>query len=170
MNNEGPLAKMIRLWALFGGALLLVIVLLTAINVAGFTANAIARLWGGNFPGLSGYEDAVTLFVGVAGLSLFPYCQLTNGHAAVDVFMEKAPVWANRFIAVLSAGLVVILALYLSYMLVQGTLQIRADGIETPGLGWPVWIFLPSAVISCLLWALAAASQFVTHVRGVDGI
>jgi TRAP-type C4-dicarboxylate transport system permease small subunit len=152
----GPILKrLISLWALFGGALLLLIVLATAINAAGFTANTIARTWGGYVPGLPGYEDGVTMLVGVAGLAMFPYCQLHGGHAAVDVFMQKAPALANRMVTIISGLLVIAVALTMAVMLVYGTLEVRSDNVETAVLGWPVWIFMPFAVVSCILWAIA---------------
>lgn len=149
------LQKLIALWALLGGALILVVVVLTAINAAGFTANFITRIWGSNVPGLPGYEDAVTMFIGVAALSMFPYCQMTRGHAAVDVFMEHAPPWANHFVDLISKVLVCALALFLAYMLIQGVGETRGDRVETAVLGWPVWGFMATSVISCVLWALA---------------
>lgn len=161
--------RIITLWALFGGVLLLLIVLATAVNAAGFTANAIARSWGGTVSGLPGYEDAVTMLVGVAGLAMFPYCQLHGGHAAVDVFMQKAPKWANRAVSVLSGLAVVAIALGLAYMLTVGTLETRSDNTETAVLGWPVWIFMPTAVISCVLWALAAILETFPTTGAHDG-
>lgn len=156
MSLREGLTKLITSWALFGGVLLLLIVAGTTINALGFTANAIARSWGGNVPGLPGYEDAVTMLIGVAGLAMFPYAQLHGAHAAVDVVMQNAPAALNRGISVLSAFLVVAVALFLAVMLVNGTLETRSDNVETTVLGWPVWIFMPTAVFSCVLWALAA--------------
>jgi TRAP-type C4-dicarboxylate transport system permease small subunit len=155
MRVSAILKRLVGLWALFGGALLLLIVLATAINAAGFTANTIARAWGGYVPGLPGYEDAVTMLVGVAGLAMFPYCQLHGGHAAVDVFMQKAPALANQVVKVISGLLVIAVALTMAVMLVYGTLEVRSDNVETAVLGWPVWVFMPFAVVSCVLWALA---------------
>ena len=155
MLTKKPLERLITLWALLGGFLLLLIVLITAINAAGFSLNTVAKLFGRNFPGLPGYEDAVTLFVGIAALAMFPYCQLHSGHAVVDVFMQKAPSWLNKFIRNLSALLTILLACFFAYMLLQGVDQLRNDNVETTVLGWPVWPFAASAVISCLLWALA---------------
>lgn len=147
--------RAIKLWALFGGGVLLLIVLATALNAGGFAANIVARSWGGYVPGLPGYEDAVTMLVGVAGLAMFPYCQLHGGHAAVDVFMQKAPASANRLAAIISGILIIVVALTMAVMLVYGTIEVRSDNTETAVLGWPVWIFMPFAIVSCILWALA---------------
>lgn len=148
--------RCIGLWALCGGALLVVIVVATAINAAGFAANMVARLWGGSVSGLPGYEDAVTMLVGVAALAMFPYCQLHGGHAVVDMFMQKAPGWVNRGVDVVSALLMAAVGALMAAMLVLGTIEMRADNTETPVLAWPVWIFMPAGVVSCALWALAA--------------
>lgn len=150
------LIKAITGWALMGGGLLLLIVAASALNAAGFTANAVARMFGGTVSGLPGYEDAVTLFVGVAGLAMFPYAQLHRAHAAVDTFMQNAPDWANRAVFVTSSLLVAGVALAMGYMLTLGTVEVRADRVETTVLGWPVWVFMPFAVVSCILWAAAA--------------
>lgn len=163
------LKRFISLWALFGGALLLLIVLATAINAAGFTANTIARSWGGYVPGLPGYEDAVTMLVGVAGLAMFPYCQLHGGHAAVDVFMQKAPALANRVVTIISGLLVIAVALTMAVMLVYGTLEVRSDNVETAVLGWPVWVFMPFAVLSCILWALAGFLETFGSEHSANG-
>lgn len=159
------LTKAITGWALMGGVLLLIIVAATAVNAAGFTANMVARIWGGSVSGLPGYEDAVTMLVGVAALAMFPYAQLHLAHAAVDTFMQKAPRWANRGVDVLSALLIAVIALAMAYMLTLGMLDVREDRVETTVLGWPVWVFMPSAVVSCVLWAAAA----LLNLRAANG-
>ncbi len=163
------LIRLIHGWALLGGALLLLIVVVTAINAAGFTANAVARTWGGNVSGLPGYEDAVQMLVGVAAFMMFPHAQLYRAHAAVDVVMQHAPAWANRSVAILSGIVLAVLLVWMAWMLAQGTLQVRADRVETTVLGWPVWIFMPFAVISCLLWAVAAILDIVAPAETPDG-
>lgn len=169
MSVKNLLIRLITGWALFGGALLLVIVVLTAINTAGFTANAVARTWDGYVSGLPGYEDAVQMLVGVAALMMFPYAQLHRAHAAVDVVMQQAPAWANRGVTILSGIVLAILLVWMAWMLTQGTLQMRGDRTETTVLGWPVWIFMPFAVISCLLWAVAAIIDVVAPVETTNG-
>jgi TRAP-type C4-dicarboxylate transport system permease small subunit len=169
MSFAKVFSGIVSAWALLGGALLLMIVVATAINAAGFTANAVARSWGGSVPGLPGYEDGVTMLIGVAALAMFPYCQLHRGHAAVDIFMQKAPDWANRAVEVLSACLMAAVAMTMAFMLIQGTLEVRGDNVETAVLGWPVWIFMPPAVVSCVLWSMAAIVPLVFGGEPSDG-
>jgi TRAP-type C4-dicarboxylate transport system permease small subunit len=109
------------------------------------------------------------MLVGVAALAMFPYCQLHRGHAAVDIFMQKAPGWANRIVEVLSAILMAAVAMTMAIMLVQGTLEVRGDNVETAVLGWPVWVFMPAAVVSCILWSLAAIMPLLNDAEVSDG-
>ncbi|MEM7526932.1 MAG: TRAP transporter small permease subunit [Pseudomonadota bacterium] len=161
--------RVVEAWALLGGLLLLAVVALTAVNAAGFTADVLVSTLGADVSGLPGYEDAVTMFVGVAALAMFPYCQLHGGHAVVDVLMQHAPPWASRGVAVISAALTAALALALAAMLAWGAAEMRDDGTETPVLGWPVWVFLPPAVLSCLLWAGAAVAAVAGEGEQSDG-
>ena len=169
MSLRAILMKVINGWALLGGALLLIIVAVTAINAAGFSANVIARLWGGAVPGLPGYEDAVQMLVGVAALAMFPYAQLHSAHASVDVFMQYAPARASRIVTHLSNTVLAAIVVWMAFMLVQGTLQMRADHVETTVLGWPVWVFMSSAVVSCALWSVAALMAIAGPTENTDG-
>lgn len=169
MSLRPLLIRLIHGWSLIGGALLLIIVLITAVNAAGFTANMTARMWGGTVSGLPGYEDAVQMLVGVAAFMMFPYAQLYRAHASVDVVMKFAPDWANRTVTLLSGLVLAGLLVWMAWMLAQGTLQVRGDRIETTVLGWPVWVFMPAAVISCVLWAAAAILDIFAPAEAPDG-
>ena len=169
MSLRAILVKVINGWALFGGALLLIIVAVTALNAAGFSANIIARLWGGTVPGLSGYEDAVQMLFGVAALAMFPYAQLHTAHASVDIFMQYAPKRVSRIVTLLSNVVLGAIVAWMAFMLLQGVLQMRADHVETTVLGWPVWMFMSSAVASCTLWSVAALMVLSAPQEHSDG-
>ena len=74
----------VRLWAVAGGAIMLLIVAVTAVNVGAFALDVALRSFGWRIPALPGYEDFVRLAIGPALLMLFPYCQLQRGHIAAD--------------------------------------------------------------------------------------
>ena len=167
-SASARLELLITAWALAGGALLLLVVVATTVNAAGFAANLIASLWGGYVPGLSGYEDAAALLVGVAALAMFPYCQMRGGHAVVDMFMARSPLWVNKGISVVSCVAMLGIALSMAWMLARGSMQLRADSVETPVLGWPVWIFAAAAIPSCILWGLASILQSSTCDHDAD--
>lgn len=131
-------------------------VVVTVLNVLGFTANVLVRPFGGYVSGLSGFEDMVTLWVGVVALSFMPYCQLKRGHIAVDIFMKSAPDWLQNLMHYVSALLMAAGATFLGFMLFHGMIEARGDGTVTAVLGWSVWVFMLPGIISCALWTLAA--------------
>lgn len=151
--------RAVEAWAVMGGLVLLAIVLVTTANVSAFTADKVARLFGGNVAGLPGYEDFVGLAVSVAALSFFPYCQLRRGHVAVDLFVEKLPRRARRALGLLWLVSAVIAALFLAYWIWFGMLESRADEAVSSVLGWAEWRFYFPGFVSLLLWAAVAALQ-----------
>lgn len=150
------LHSVIRLWALAGGVVLLGIVLLTAVNAAGFTLDLILGPFGVSVGGVSGYEDAVELFIGAAALAMFPYCQLQKGNVSVDIFMEMAPYRLQAAIDFISDIVLAVIAFYIGYMTIYGGIEAYEDGATSPILALPFWPFFIPAVFSCFLWALAA--------------
>lgn len=153
------LQKITVFWALAGGVLLLGIVAVTMVNVSGFIANMVARNFGGYVSGLSGYEDAVTLAIGMAALSFFPYCQATKGHISVDLFTNFLSDRSLRIIEIISDIFITIIAFFLGYMMIEGALQIKSDTALSPVLEWPVWPFYIPGIISCFLWGIVAVSN-----------
>ena len=136
--------------------MLLGIVLLTGMNVLGFGLDRILRFFESSFPGISGYEDIVTLAIGVTALTMLPYCQLKDGNVAVDLFMNKAAFWVQNLVDRITSILMIIVVAFLSYMLVCGVLEVKSDGDLTQVLGIPIWPFMCISIISCLLWLAAS--------------
>jgi TRAP-type C4-dicarboxylate transport system permease small subunit len=61
------------------------------------------------------------------------------------------------------------IAIWMAYMLVHGTIEVRSDNVETTVLGWPVWVFMPFAVVSCVLWAAASLMNIIAPMETSDG-
>ncbi len=153
------LEKTVTWWALMGGAILLAIVLVTAVNVGAFGLDRIARLFGGTVTALPGYEDFVRLAISAAALMLFPYCQLHRGHVVVDLLVSRVPRGLQRTLDTISLLAMAGLALFLAYWMVLGMLETRADGALSRVLGWPEWPFYLPGIASLVLWATIAAYQ-----------
>ncbi|MEO1329444.1 MAG: TRAP transporter small permease subunit [Pseudomonadota bacterium] len=153
------LERLAALWAIVGGAILLLIVAVTVTNVAAFGLDRIARLWGGTVSGLPGYEDFVALAMGAAAPMLLPYCQAKRGHLAVDLLMSAAPEAVRRAIDAVALALTAAAALFLAYWMFFGMLETRDDGVLSRVLGWPEWPFYAPGVLSLLLWAAVAIGQ-----------
>lgn len=160
--------KCVTYWALFGGALLLVIVLITGLNVAGFSLNRIFRIFGSSFPGISGYEDIVTLLVGVAAVTMFPFCQYQKGNIAVDLFMTNAPRWLENLVEKFSSLLMLATVVFLAWMMVLGTLQVKEDGDLSQVLGIPVWPFMAISIVSMVLWVATCLIDIFPDAKIVE--
>lgn len=153
--------RLVALWALGGGAILLAVVAATALNVGGFALDSLARRFGGTVAGLTGYEDFVALATGAAAPMLLPWCQLRGGHVAVDAFAHLMPGWFLRTVDLLSLAAMAALALFLFHWMIFGMLETRADAIVAGVLGWPEWPFYLPGLVSLPLWAAAAGLGFV---------
>ncbi|MCL5776976.1 TRAP transporter small permease [Limibaculum sp. FT325] len=162
----GLVTRLAAAWAVAGGVVLALIVLVTTANIALFAAHRVALLWGGSVAGLPGYEDFVRLAVSAAALMLLPWCQARRGHVAVDLFVSALPGAARRGLDRLWLGCMAGLALFLAVMMVDGMAETRADGVLSPILGWPEWPFYLPGLVSLGLWALVAAVQAVLAPGG----
>ena len=144
------LSTLAAAWALFGGLLLLVIVVVTCWNVMAFVVGV---------RGLPGYEDAVRLLLSAAALTFFPWCQVRRGHVAVDVLVGALPRRVRAGLDRLALAATAALAAFLAYWMALGLLETRADRAASSILGWPEWPFYAPGVISLLLWAAVATTQ-----------
>ena len=151
--------KIVSVWAIAGGVLLLTIMAVTSLNVTAFGLDRIARLFGSTVSGLPGYEDYVSLAISCAALMFLPYCQLRRGHVAVDLFVNLLKPAVRRVLDRLWLAAICALALFLAYWMALGMLETRADNVLSPVLGWRQWPFYVPGVISLLLWAMVAAAQ-----------
>lgn len=146
-------------FALGGGLIIMAIVFVTTTNVTAFALNRIASLFGSQVAGLSGYEDFVRLAMSAAALMFFPYAQVKHGHVAVDIFMNKAPVWLQRFTDKCWSVLVLIIALFLMGWMIVGMFEKQADHVVVGVLNWVEWPFYIPGILSLLLWAVIALIQ-----------
>ena len=156
---KAALEKTVSAWALLGGIVLLSIVLVTTVNVGAFALDRIARAFGATLSGLPGYEDFVRLAISGGVLMFFPYCQLRRGHIAIDLFATLIPERMQTILDRCWTLLIALLAGFLAYWMVLGMLETRADGALSRVLGWPVWPFYISGILSLILWAGVAAVQ-----------
>ncbi|MEM6974150.1 MAG: TRAP transporter small permease [Pseudomonadota bacterium] len=150
------LRSLCRWCALLGGALFGVVVLVTVVNVGGFMLNAAARPFDRTVPGLPGYEDAVSMLVGLSALLMLPWCQLQRGHVSVDLFTSLLSARARRLMTQVTDAIMGFLAAFLTVMMARGMLGYRADGVRTPVLEWPIWPFMAPGVLALALWAAVA--------------
>lgn len=160
---ERAARALIRLWALIGGAIILVLVAITS-------ASALSNL-AFDEPFIGEYEIAKHL-VGIAIFTFLPYCQLTAANVTVDIFTDgmsfRAKTWMKLFSGVL--------ALAFSLVLIRQMSIGFGDYIrypeETATLHIPLWTAFPPILVSLALWAAASIvtiAECRQAFRGGDG-
>lgn len=166
-----------RLMALLGGAVLLVLILMTCISIVGRALNSLMHsgLVTSLAPGFAAWAieaglgaipgDFELVEAGMAFciFAFLPYCTVTGGHASVDVFTNFLPRGANRVLEVLIAGLFAAVLVLIAVQLNAGMARKISSGQTTLLLQFPVWW----AYAACLLGAVATAlvGVYVAFVR-----
>lgn len=156
---SSAIRRLVELWAVGGGLVLLAIVLVTTANAGAFALDRVAGTWGGAVAGLPGYEDFVRLAISGAALMFFPYAQAQRGHVAVDIFVGYLPARVRLVLGRTWLVATIALALFLAWWMWLGMVRARADALVTGVLGWPDWPFYLPGIVSLILWALVAGVQ-----------
>lgn len=148
---SGLARRVITGWALAGGMVLLLTVLINVFSVAGGVA------WK-PFPG---DFELTEIGVAVAAFSFLPYCQLTGANVTADLFTAGA---SKRTLAVFSllASLVALgFSLLLMSRMYYGMLDQKTYGYTTAILQVPHWMVYIPILVSLLLLAVAAVVTLV---------
>ena len=175
--------KLSQVMAYLGGVMLVGLILLVCMSVVGRSLNGILHsdVIAATIPGIATFllnlgigpvnGDFELIEAGVA-FSIFaflPLCQITGGHASVDIFTSRFPAGVNRVLRtvteVLFAGVLVLIAWTLS----QGMLSKMNSGQTTFLIEFPLWwayaLSLTGAVVAAFVGvylALARLGELVT--------
>lgn len=142
----GLASRIIRGWALAGGMLLLLVVLMNGYSIVG--AN-----FGMSFPG---DFEMTEIGIALAAFSFLPYCQLTGSNVTADIFTARA---SPRWIAVFgfAASIVALLfSLVMLWRMYAGMLDQKEYDYTTAILQFPHWLAYIPILISLALLALAS--------------
>lgn len=153
------LGRMADSFALFGGVILGIIVLITTTNAAAFILDRLVGVFGADVSGLPGYEDVVRLAISVAALMFFPYCQLHRGHVAVDILVNNFRYRTRRAIDRVWLVLIAGAAFFLAYWMVYGLVEKKSDNALAGVIGWPEWPFYIPGIAAMILWGCVALAQ-----------
>lgn len=153
----GIASRLVTLWALLGGGVLLMVV---AVNMA----SIIGGMFGKPFPG---DFELTEMGMAVAVFSFLPYCQLTGANVSADIFTAAA---SRRMVAGLTLlGSLVALgfACLLIWRMYFGMLDQRDYDYTTTILQIPHWMAFIPILISLALLAVAA---LVTLSRDLSAV
>jgi len=148
----GLVSRIITWWALAGGIVLLLVVLM-------HTWSVIGNNFGTPFPG---DFEMTEIGIAIAAFAFLPYCQLTGTNVTADIFTSGM---STRWVAILTLiGSVVafLFSLLLLWRMYAGMLDQKNYGYETAVLQFPNWIGWIPVLVSL---ALLAVASFVTVIR-----
>lgn len=160
-----------KFMALVGGTVLTLLILLTCVSILGRSMNGFLHsdFMEGIAPGLADWllnlgigavnGDYEILEAGVAFaiFAFIPLCQITSGHAVVDVFTNWLPDRANRALQMVTEIVFAVVLVVIAVQLASGLESKFRTGQTTFQLQFPIW------------WAYAAslAGAIVAAVVGV---
>jgi TRAP-type C4-dicarboxylate transport system permease small subunit len=165
------MTRVARSMAVLGGAVLTLLILLTCASIVGRLLNGVfhSAFMQGVAPGFSewmlglgigpitGDFELVEAGVAFAIFAFLPLCQITAGHASVDILANHFPRGTNRFLRMITEVIFALVLVLIAWRLCEGMLSKRSNGETSFLLQFPVW------------WAYAAsfAASFVAALTGV---
>lgn len=175
-----------RFWAIMGGFVLTGLVLLICVSVAGRALNGFLHgdVMTSVAPGLAkwlldlgigpvnGDFELVEAGVAFAIFAFLPLCQLTNGHAAVDIFANQFPRWLDRTLRTLTEVLFAAILILISERLFDGMMSKMRFGETTFLIQFPIWwayaASFAGSVVTALVAVYMAAVRVAEFVTGRD--
>jgi TRAP-type C4-dicarboxylate transport system permease small subunit len=159
-----------RFMAILGGMVLSLLIFMTCLSIIGRLLNgglhsdvmqAIApgfSNWMITWVGpINGDFELVEAGVAFAIFAFLPLCQISAGHASVDVVANAFPRGVNRFLRMITELLFAAVLVLIAWRLAAGTISKFGNGETSFLLEFPVW------------WALAA-SLFAAMVAAIVGV
>lgn len=154
----GLLYRTVELWALLGGLVLMVVVMLTAWSAT--SGVVFSRP-------LPGDVELTEMLTAVAVFMFLPYCQITGANVTADIFTARASERAVAALTLLSAVVAVIFSAVLAWRMYEG-LRDYLEFVETTTiLRVPIWYAYIPALISLGLLLLAAIATARDALRGL---
>ncbi|GAB4535134.1 MAG: hypothetical protein Tsb0019_36670 [Roseibium sp.] len=151
----GAASRLITLWALLGGMLLLAVVAVNMISIVG-------SIFGKPFPG---DFELTEMGVAVAVFAFLPYCQLVGANVSADIFTSNASRRTVAFFTLLGSVVALGFAGLLIWRMYFGMLDQKDYDYTTTILQIPHWMAFVPILLSLALLAMAAV---VTLLRDVS--
>jgi TRAP-type C4-dicarboxylate transport system permease small subunit len=173
------MAFLARKMAILGGIVLGLLILLVCISVAGRTLNgflhtmlspvapdlAQALLDTGVGP-INGDFELVEAGIAFAIFAFLPLCQITGGHATVDIFTNFLPLRANRGLRMVTEIVFAAVLVLIAWRLFEGMLSKMSYGETTFLLQFPIWWAYAASFAGAVVAALVGV--YTASVRSYE--
>jgi TRAP-type C4-dicarboxylate transport system permease small subunit len=157
MNLSAIFGWLARGLAIAGGLVLIVLTILTVASIVGRSL-----IWAGLSP-VPGDVELVEAGVAFAIFSFLPWCQLTRGHATVDIFTNFLPARANRIIDLITEILMTVFITVVAWRLWYGMHDKIRYRETTFILQFPVWWAYAACMVAAAIGV--AVSFYLLYAR-----
>lgn len=135
----GRVLHSIAKWlAVFGGAVLCAMALLTTVSVTGRSLL--------NNP-ISGDFELVAIGTGLAVFAFLPWCQIVRGNVLVDFFMSATPPHTRIFADVVGGIVYLAIAALLTWRMIFGGLDMYNYNELSMTINFPRWTTFPPSIL-----------------------
>ena len=146
--------------AILGGALLLALALMTCVSIAGRVLFSVP---------VPGDFELVEVGCALAVFAFLPYCQITGGNVAVEIFVRRAAPRFRAAAALAGNGAFASIAALLTWRTALGGLDLYRYEESTMVLGLPLWWGFAPATLCLAVLTLACLYTAAGDLRALRG-
>ena len=168
--------KLSRLFALLGGIVLTVLIVIVCLSILGRSLNSVLNgdLMQQALPGVANYLlalgvgpingdfELVEAGMAFAIFAFLPICHLNGAHASVDIFTQHLPLRVNRFLRMVIEFVFAAVLIIIAFQLYQGMLSKLNSGQTSFLIQFPVWWGYALSVTGAVVAAIVG-----TYVAGL---
>lgn len=172
--------KLSILMAYLGGAMLATLILLTCASIIGRELNDLMHtlISAEVFPGVAqwvldlgigpvnGDYELVEAGMAFSIFAFLPLCQMTSGHATVDIFTNRMSVQTNRVLRLLTDVVFAMILVLIAVQLFSGMQSKIRSGQTTFLLEYPVWWGYALSLVGAVV--VAMVSIYVAIIRALE--
>jgi len=155
--------RLSRVMAYLGGLMLTALILMTCVSIVGRSI--------GVGP-ITGDFELVEAGVAFAIFAFLPFCQMTGGHATVDVFTSRLSPRINRVLQMIADVLFAVVLVVIAVQLFAGMQSKLRSGQTSFLIEFPVWwgyaACMLGAVIAAIISVYIGAMRVIGVINGRD--
>jgi TRAP-type C4-dicarboxylate transport system permease small subunit len=178
----GFIHKMAKALAVAGGIVLLLIVIVTCSSVMGRGLNTL-----GNsdfveaylpflesllkfFGPINGDYELVEAGTAVAIFMFLPWCQLSRGHASVELFTSLLPAKPNRFLALLWEIVFSLVIILITWRIYEGMISKLRNGETSFLLQMPIWWPYAICTFTACIASIVSMMSVWLHAKDLGSV
>lgn len=171
--------RLARTMAVIGGLVLTILIVVTCISVFGRALNTVFHGWVGDvMPTVSkwfldmgvgpilGDFELVEAGVAFAIFASIPLCQITSGHASVDLLTRNLPARYDRFLKMVTDVVFAAVLVLIAWRLYEGMMSKKGYGETTFLLQFPIWWAYAASLFGAVMAAISGV--YVACVRIIE--